>query len=197
MQMWRGAMLTGVVIGVGLVDGAAAWSDWATLTGTVAHDKPAVVLLEEAGRERFGMKRRIKESIQKAEPTDGPLVELDHVELVFTPHVLAIEQGTVVEFVNSDDLLHNIHLYRGTDMETMLNIGMPLKDMRIGYRFDVPGEVVVLCDVHSNAHFAMTDVDGQVEITGVAPGDYALTTWREGEKIETRKIQISDGANTF
>ena len=41
------------------------------------------------------------------------------------------------------------------------------------------------------------DANGRVEIANVAPGDYVLTIWREGQKLDKRRIQIKDGTNTF
>ena len=203
----RIVVMAGALVALGGSDVVVGRPDVATLTGTVSHQKQVVVFLEEAGHETFGVSRPIEESIAKAKPADEPRVELDQIALVFEPHVLTIEQGTVVEFVNSDDLLHNIHLYRGSDMETLLNVGMPLKGMRLPYRFDAPQEVVVLCDVHSemsayilvlpNKHFAMADAGGHVEISNLTTGGYILHTWKEGKKLKRTRIEIVEGPNRF
>src|ERR1700686_3724361 len=39
-------------------------------------------------------------------PTAKPVI--DQKGLVFTPHIVAVEQGTTVEFLNSDKVAHNV-----------------------------------------------------------------------------------------
>ena len=39
-------------------------------------------------------------------PTQTPLVE--HRGMMFSPHILVIQQGTTVEFLNSDNVQHNV-----------------------------------------------------------------------------------------
>src|SRR5580765_8734622 len=39
-------------------------------------------------------------------PKDHPV--MDQKGLLFAPHVLAIQQGTTVEFLNSDNVQHNV-----------------------------------------------------------------------------------------
>ena len=39
-------------------------------------------------------------------PTDKPLI--DQKGLMFTPHIVAVQQGTTVEFLNSDKVAHNV-----------------------------------------------------------------------------------------
>ena len=41
---------------------------------------------------------------------------------------------------------------------------MPLKDMRLAYRFDVPGEIVVLCDVHQEMSAYMLSEEKTAEM---------------------------------
>ena len=40
-------------------------------------------------------------------PTEKPLI--DQKGLMFTPHIVAVEQGATVEFLNSDTVAHNPH----------------------------------------------------------------------------------------
>jgi plastocyanin len=39
-------------------------------------------------------------------PTDKPLI--DQKGLMFTPHIVAVQQGATVEFLNSDKVAHNV-----------------------------------------------------------------------------------------
>ena len=116
------------------------------------------------------------------------------------------EQGTVVDFINSDDLLHNVHLYRGSNMDTLINVAMPIQGMRLAYTVNAPLEVVVLCDVHSemsayilvlpNSYFAQAAADGEVRIDNIEPGTYVVKMWQEGKrKIKTKTVEIAAGTN--
>ncbi len=80
------------------------------------------------------------------EPPAQPAV-IDQRQKVFIPHVLPIVKGTAVTFLNSDDLLHNVHARQ--DRRSLFNVGMPFKDYKITRKFAKPGEVVLLCDVHA------------------------------------------------
>src|SRR5215470_12777666 len=40
-------------------------------------------------------------------PSDKPV--MDQKGLVFTPHIMVVEQGTTVEFLNSDNVQHNVY----------------------------------------------------------------------------------------
>lgn len=182
--------------------------DTGMLSGLVQVKRAAVVFLEESGHEQFGKTVGKTTELPRGTPADTRRATLNQIKLTFVPHVLAVERGTVIDFVNSDDVLHNIHLYRGSDMKTLHNLAMPLKGMKVSYRFDVPEEVIVLCDVHSemsayilvlpNKHFAALKADGRVDMKGLQPGTYVIKVWQEGmKKVEQTTVTIKPGVNAL
>jgi plastocyanin len=200
-------------VAIGAMTLLTAWAGFTagsagTLVGRIDAKRAAVIFLEGPGKEQFGIPRSKTERLPPATASDTRRATLDQKKLTFIPHVLAIERGTVVDFVNNDDLLHNIHLYRGSDMKTLHNFALPLKGMKLSYRFDVPDEVIVLCDVHSemsayililpNRHFSKVEGGGDVEMKGINPGPYVVKVWREGmKKVEQKTVDIKPGVNVL
>ena len=72
---------------------------------------------------------------------------MDQRGLVFLPHVLAVETGTTVTFLNSDNEQHNVYFLFDETGET-LDIGTWGPGVSVDHRFDAPGEVIVLCKLH-------------------------------------------------
>ena len=199
--------LLGSLVLLAVVTGSpVAGSDTGSLIVKAGGKGPVVVFLEPATQERFNTATSDRDAVTRAAP-DGTLrVELNQADLTFIPHVIAIEEGTTVDFLNSDDLLHNVHLYRGSNMDTLLNVAMPFKDMTVSYTFNVPLEVVVLCDAHSemsayilvlpNKHFAQAAANEEVRIDNIEPGTYVVNMWTEGKrKIKTKTVEIAAGTN--
>lgn len=182
--------------------------DTGTLVGRIQAKRAAVVFLEVLGQEEFGKPGAKPDTVTKAAPADTRRARLDQKQLTFVPHVLAFEGGTVIDFLNSDDLLHNIHLYRGADMKTLENFAIPFKGLQYSYKFNVPGEVVVLCDVHAemsayilvlpNKYFVAIEGSAEVNMKDISPGSYMVKVWREGtKKLEQTKIDIKPGVNVL
>ena len=68
-------------------------------------------------------------------------IEIDH--FVFTPAEISIEAGTIVEWVNHDQTIHNIIL---TTAKTA-SPGMDTGD-HYTFKFDAPGDYPYLCGLH-------------------------------------------------
>src|SRR5579864_1762229 len=80
-------------------------------------------------------------------PTQQPLI--DQKGLMFTPHILAVQQGTTVEFLNSDSVAHNVFwISIGGNKKLGHNLGTWPKGEKRPFKFDNPGAVPLLCNVH-------------------------------------------------
>ena len=199
--------LFGSLVLLALMTGSSvAGSDTGSLIATARGKGHVVLFLEPTTEERFDTAASNRDIATRAAPDASPRVELNQADLTFIPHVLAIEEGTTVDFLNSDDLLHNVHLYRGSNMDTFLNVAMPIKNMTLSYTFNAPLEVVVLCDVHTemsayilvlpNKYFAQAAANEEVRIDNIEPGTYVVKVWREGKrKIQTKTVEIAAGTN--
>jgi plastocyanin len=124
---------------------------------------------------------------------------MDQKHLTFIPHVLPVLSGTTVEFLNSDDVLHNVFT---PDKEAdKFNLGTWPKGEVRSYTFvndKCEGAVcapVMLCNVHPEMeayvvilptpYFTLADAKGSYRIEGVPRGEYRVTTWHEKAKKTT------------
>ena len=94
------AILVLLTVATGL---ATARRDTGSLIAKTGGKGTVVVFLEPAGAERFDAAPADGAAITRTSSEDAPRVSLDQKDLIFVPHILAIEEGTVVDVLNSDD----------------------------------------------------------------------------------------------
>ncbi len=113
---------------------------------------------------------------------------MDQRKLAFVPHVLPVVAGTTVDFLNSDQVLHNV--FTPDKCAHKFNLGTwPKGEMRSIKFEDLGCSAVLLCNVHpemegyvvvlQNPYFAVTDKSGLFVIPGVPEGKYALKAWNK------------------
>jgi len=68
--------------------------------------------------------------------------------MTFIPHVLPILKGTTVDFLNSDEVRHNI--YSPDDVADNVNLGTWFKGEARSFTFDKLGVATMKCNVHSD-----------------------------------------------
>jgi plastocyanin len=79
--------------------------------------------------------------------TQRPVI--DQKGLVFQPHVTAVQVGTTVDFLNSDSVAHNVFWTSiGGNKKLGHNLGTWPKGEKKSFKFDTPGAVAILCNVH-------------------------------------------------
>ena len=134
---------------------------------------------------------------------------MDQKGLLFLPHVMAVQQGTTVEFLNSDNVQHNVFWSAvGNDKKAGRNLGTWPKGEKRPFTFDTPGLVPLFCNVHPEMeaylvvtptpYFAETDDNGNYKINDVPDGSYNLVVWHEGAKGQTKSVTVSgDTAQDF
>ncbi len=133
-------------------------------------------------------------------PKEHPV--MDQKGLLFAPHIKAIQQGTTVEFLNSDNVQHNVFWSAvGNDKKAGHNMGTWPKGEKRPFTFDKPGIVPLLCNVHPEMggylivsptpYFAETDDSGNYKISDVPDGSYTLVVWHEGAKGQTKSVTVS------
>jgi plastocyanin len=126
--------------------------------------------------------------------------------LKFVPHLLVIQQGTTVDFQNDDSVQHNIFWPSiGGNKKDAHNMGTWPKGEKRSYKFDHPGVVPLLCNVHSEMsgylvvsptpYFAQTDATGNFKIENVPDGKYSVVAWHEGSKPEKKAVDVAGSAN--
>jgi len=133
-------------------------------------------------------------------PTEKPVI--DQKGLMFQPHMLAVEQGTTVEFLNSDKVAHNVFwISVGGNKKLGHNLGTWPQGEKRPFKFDNPGAVPLLCNVHPEMsayvvvaptpYFAVTDKSGSYKIDNVPDGSYTVTAWHEGAKNQSKPVTVS------
>jgi len=144
---------------------------------------------------------------------DGPKPEvpakpfiIDQKGLLFIPHVLAVPLGATVDFLNSDSVAHNVFWTNiGGNKSLGHNLGTWPKGEKRTFKFDTPGVVPLLCNVHpemsayvvvvpTSLH-AVTDASGAYTIPNVPDGAHKVTVWHEGMKQQSKQVTVS-GATT-
>ncbi len=127
---------------------------------------------------------------------------MDQKGLLFNPHIMVIQLGTTVEFLNSDNVQHNVFWPSiGGDKKAGHNLGTWPKGEKRPWKFDHAGVAPLLCNVHPemagyivvspSPYFAETDDSGTYTIDNVPDGTYTVTVWHEGAKPTTKSVTVS------
>jgi plastocyanin len=138
-------------------------------------------------------------------PTEN--VVIDQKGLLFQPHVAAVPVGATVEFLNSDKVAHNIFWPAISGNKKLShNMGTWPSGQKREFKFDAPGVVPLLCNVHPEMsayivvtptpYFAVTDADGNYKIANVPEGQYTVSAWHEGMKVQSKPVKVAGDATT-
>jgi plastocyanin len=134
-------------------------------------------------------------------------IVIDQRKMTFMPHIVAVQQGTTVDFLNSDPVGHNVYWPSISGNKKLAhNLGTWPKGEKKPFQFNDLGVASLLCNVHPEMsgyvvvvptpYFAVTDKDGNFEIKNVPAGKYTLKTWSEDGKPTTQAIDVSAATTT-
>ena len=125
---------------------------------------------------------------------------IDQKKCAYSPHVLAMPQGSELKILTSDPINHNIHTY-SFDNDPINIMFLPNQDYT--QEMEEPEVVKVTCDLHNwmvayivvtpHSHFAITQNNGAFEIKNIPPGKYTLKVWHESLGEDSRKINVGEG----
>jgi plastocyanin len=138
-------------------------------------------------------------------PTTKPV--MDQSKMTFVPHVMVVQVGTTVEFLNSDPVGHNVYWPSISGNKKLAhNLGTWPKGEKKSFQFNDVGVASLLCNVHPEMngyivvsptpYFAVTDKAGNYEIKNVPPGKYTLKTWSEDGKVTTQAVEVGSSTAT-
>jgi plastocyanin len=127
---------------------------------------------------------------------------MDQKGLMFQPHVLVVTVGSTVDFLNSDNVAHNVFWTSISGNKKLgHNMGTWPKGEKKPFKFDQPGVVPLLCNVHPEMsgyivvtptqYYAESDASGNFSIAGVPDGKYTVTAWHEGAKTQSKPISVA------
>lgn len=132
-------------------------------------------------------------------------VVIDQQGCIYAPRVVGVRVGQVLQFRNSDPLLHNVHgvSARGNGF----NIGEPTSGIVREFRLkDDEIMLRVICDVHrwmrafvgvvSHPYFAVSDTAGNFAIADVPAGTHTLQIWHERYGVLTKTVRVTAGSTS-
>lgn len=133
----------------------------------------------------------------KLSPSPEP-VKIDQKGFRFIPHVVAVQTGSAIRFLNNDPEPHNVYSPEGR-----YNLGTwPTGDTK-DFVFKKAGAYSQLCNIHPDMlawvvvldtpYFAVTDEAGSYAIRNVPPGKYTLVVWHEKKDGLEREVTIEAG----
>ncbi len=140
---------------------------------------------------------------KKVFPAPKKTVQMDQKRLIFSPHVLAVQKGTTVEFLNSDTVNHNVFCVDDS-CDGNMDLGQWGKGKKRSYKFEKVGAATLLCRLHpemagyvvvvDTPYFTMAEIDAETQqatykLVDVPSGKYALRTWHK--KLGEFKQQVT------
>ncbi len=138
----------------------------------------------------------------KTFPAPTAHAKMDQRNLVFTPRVLPVLQGTTVDFMNSDQLLHNV--FSPDKCCERFNLGSWPQGQIRSYTFKTRCNATLLCHVHAEMEgfivvlptpwFAVTDKTGAYAIKDLPDGAYTVKVWHPKFKAEVGRAVTVAGA---
>lgn len=141
----------------------------------------------------------------KTFPAPAKHIVMDQKSLLFQPHATVVLVGSTVDFLNSDNVQHNIFWPSVAGNKKLShNMGTWPKDEIRSFKFDTPGIVPLLCNVHPEMsgfivvaptpYYAEVDAAGDYKIENVPDGSYTVTAWREGMKVQSKPVTVANNA---
>ena len=141
----------------------------------------------------------------KTFPAPAKHIVMDQKSLLFQPHAAVILVGSTVDFLNSDNVQHNIFWPSISGNKKLShNMGTWPKGEIRSFKFDTPGVAPLLCNVHPEMsgfivvsptpYYAEADASGAYKIDDVPDGSYTVTAWREGMKPQSKPISVASSA---
>lgn len=123
---------------------------------------------------------------------------MDQKKLVFMPHVLAITQGDTIDFLNGDNVGHNVF-----SPEAGYNFGTFSPGEKRSHTFGKPGAYTQLCSLHpdmlayvfvgQNPYSTVVAKDGSFRIQGVPAGSWQLAVWNPQLKAPAQSVTVAGG----
>jgi hypothetical protein len=137
--------------------------------------------------------------ITRGKAMDLPLARrsLNQHECRYEPHIFLVPQGTDLNMITSDPVLHNIHMTGASSY----NAAFVNRNQTVSAKMNDAGLIDVQCNgghawmnaeimVVRHPYYAVTDADGKFTLTDVPPGQYRIVAWHEGWHIAGRENKI-------
>lgn len=150
--------------------------------------------------------RKFKRLVVFLEPISGQKIPLPKPAVIrqkdarFTPSFLVIARGQQVNFVNDDDIFHNVFSFSRTKK---FDLGTYKEQTSKLVRFDEAGLVKIHCSIHetmngtiyvaASPYFQVIDRGNAFALKGVLPGRYRLRTWHRRFPAGEARLVVAPG----
>ncbi len=127
---------------------------------------------------------------------------MDQYNTDFHPRLLIVRVGQTVQFKNSEDTLHNVHVIDTVTRETAFNVATPVTGA-YDYVFETASVFDVSCGVHPSMaaiivatetpYAVVAERDGAFSTPRLPIGDYTATVWNlDPSRRSSRVLTIDD-----
>lgn len=134
----------------------------------------------------------------KTFPAPSGHAKMDQKNMQFRPRVLAVQEGTTVDFLNSDALLHNV--FSPDACADRFNLGTWPQGQVKSFTFKKECAASLLCKVHPEMegfvvavptpYFAVSSADGAYHIKDVPDGTYTVKVWHPKLKTTSKSVTV-------
>ncbi len=194
-------------------------TDGGSITGTVKYQGPsptAEVLSISKDQEVCGKTEKVSEllivganqgvqnavvslvNIKKGKRPVLKSVTLDQKDCRYNPHVLLVPAGVELAILNNDGILHNLRTH--SQKNPPINQAQPKFKKVMKERFADPELIKITCDAHAwmagwlviteHPYYAVTDANGNFQLTDVPSGEYELQVWHETIEGTSQHVQV-------
>ncbi len=133
-------------------------------------------------------------------PDETPI--MDQIGRQFVPGFILVRAGQTIDFTNSEDELHTVHV-KDSHGESIFNIAT-MMGTTYQHTFDIDDQYSVICNTHTEMfadimvvdtpYAVVADRDGRFALPDVVPGRYTATVIQGGDRSE-HEIEITAGTN--
>ena len=133
-------------------------------------------------------------------PDETPV--MDQIGRQFVPGFILVRAGQTIDFTNSEDDLHTVHV-KDSHGESIFNIAT-MMGTTYAHTFEIGDEYSVICNTHTemfadimvvDAPYAVVaDRDGRFSVPDVVPGRYTATVI-QGPGRSVHEIEFAAGPN--
>lgn len=135
----------------------------------------------------------------KTFPPPAEHAKMNQLNMTFVPRVLPVLEGTTVDFLNSDAVLHNV--FSPDACAGKFNLGTWPKGQTKTYAFKKECVAALLCKVHPEMeafvisvptpYFAIAKGDGSYHIADVPDGAYTVKVWHPKLKAKEKASKVA------
>jgi plastocyanin len=138
------------------------------------------------------------------QPDQATAPTMDQAQETFIPSMLLVRTGQKVNFLNHDDVLHNVRVRNDQTRESSFNVAIPTGE-NYSHVFPTDGFYDVGCDIHpgmsasifasSSPYAVIADASGAFTIPNVPNGPYKAVAYSGARKIE-KEINVTAGVSS-